>query len=82
MRRLRPDADPVSHRRLPPVRTAWALVEQTGLAADARQCDIMEDEQWLATYRVRIPVLRDEAGRELGWPFTLTELQAWLARQG
>ncbi len=61
---------------------AWALVEQAGLAADARQCDIMDDEQWLATYRVRIPVLRDEVGRELGWPFTLAELQAWLARQG
>ena len=61
---------------------AWALVEQAGLAADTRQCDIMDDAQWLATYRVRIPVLRDEAGRELGWPFTLAELQAWLARQG
>ncbi|WP_421148354.1 glutaredoxin family protein [Aeromonas dhakensis] len=61
---------------------AWALVEQAGLAADTRQYDIMDDAQWLATYRVRIPVLRDEAGRELGWPFTLAELQAWLARQG
>ncbi|WP_323972707.1 glutaredoxin family protein [Aeromonas hydrophila] len=61
---------------------AWALVEQADLAADTRQCDIMDDERWLATYRVRIPVLRDEAGRELGWPFTLAELQAWLARQG
>lgn len=61
---------------------AWALVEQAGLAADTRQCDIMDDAQWLATYRVRIPVLRDEAGRELGWPFTPAELQAWLARQG
>ena len=61
---------------------AWVLVEQAGLAADTRRCDIMDDAQWLATYRVRIPVLRDEAGRELGWPFTLAELQAWLARQG
>ncbi|MBX9564818.1 glutaredoxin family protein [Aeromonas hydrophila] len=61
---------------------AWVLVEQAGLAADTRRCDIMDDAQWLATYRVHIPVLRDEAGRELGWPFTLTELQAWLARQG
>ncbi|MFB2860123.1 glutaredoxin family protein [Aeromonas hydrophila] len=61
---------------------AWALVEQAGLTADTRQCDIMDEAQWLATYRVRIPVLRDEAGRELGWPFTMAELQAWLARQG
>ena len=42
----------------------------------------MEDEQWLAAYRVRIPVRRDDAGRELGWPFTLAQLKGWLARQG
>jgi glutathione S-transferase len=60
---------------------AWALVEQAGLAADTRQCDIMDDAQWLATYRVRIPVLRDETGRT-GLALHLAELQAWLARQG
>ena len=27
---------------------AWALVEEAGLAATTRQCDIMDDEQWLA----------------------------------
>ena len=58
---------------------AWALVEEAGLAAHTRRCDIMEDADWLASYRVRIPVLRDEAGRELGWPFTLAELRLWLA---
>ena len=57
-------------------------VEEAGLATPTRQCDIMDDEQWLAAYRVRIPVLRDEAGRELGWPFTLAELKSWAARQG
>ncbi|HHQ4533300.1 glutaredoxin family protein [Aeromonas veronii] len=61
---------------------AWALVEEAGLATSTRQCDIMDDEQWLAAYRVRIPVLRDEAGRELGWPFTLVDLKSWAARQG
>ncbi|TNH87240.1 glutaredoxin family protein [Aeromonas sobria] len=61
---------------------AWGLVEQAGLAATTRQSDIMDDEQWLAAYRVRIPVLRDEAGRELGWPFTLVELMAWAAHRG
>ncbi|WP_042026209.1 glutaredoxin, partial [Aeromonas enteropelogenes] len=53
-----------------------------GIAAQTRQCDIMDDATWLDAYRVRIPVLRDETGRELGWPFTLVELQGWLARQG
>ncbi|MEZ6965644.1 glutaredoxin family protein [Aeromonas sp. S9(2024)] len=61
---------------------AWALVEQAGIAAQTRQCDIMDDATWLNAYRVRIPVLCDETGRELGWPFTLVELQGWLARQG
>lgn len=61
---------------------AWALVEEAGLATTTRQCDIMDDVTWLDAYRVRIPVLRDETGRELGWPFTLVELQGWLARQG
>ena len=61
---------------------AWGLVEQAGLAAATHQSDIMDDEQWLAAYRVRIPVLRDEAGRELGWPFTLVELMAWATHRG
>ena len=61
---------------------AWALVEEAGLAANTRQCDIMENEQWLAAYRGRIPVLRDDAGRQLGGPFTLAQLKGWLARQG
>ena len=60
---------------------AWGLVEEAGLADQTRQCDIMDDAQRLAAYRVRIPVLRDEAGRELGWPFTRVELKAWIARQ-
>ncbi|ATL99907.1 glutaredoxin family protein [Aeromonas sp. MR19] len=60
---------------------AWGLVEEAGLAGQTRQCDIMDDAGWLAAYRVRIPVLRDEADRELGWPFTLVELKAWVARQ-
>ncbi|WP_421271178.1 glutaredoxin family protein [Aeromonas taiwanensis] len=61
---------------------AWALVEQAGLAGKTRRCDILEDDAWLAAYRVRIPVLCDEAGRELGWPFTLAELRTWLRGQG
>ncbi|MGL5814654.1 MAG: glutaredoxin family protein [Aeromonas sp.] len=57
---------------------AWELVEQAGLADQTHRRDIMANDAWLAAYRVRIPVLRDEAGRELGWPFTLAELSAWV----
>jgi glutathione S-transferase len=58
---------------------AWQLLEEADVATRTRRCDIMEDDRWLERYRVRIPVLRDEAGRELGWPFTLAELRHWLA---
>ncbi|MGS3184718.1 glutaredoxin family protein [Aeromonas taiwanensis] len=61
---------------------AWTLVEQAGLAGETHRCDILEDDAWLAAYRVRIPVLCDDAGRELGWPFTLAELRTWLRGQG
>ena len=55
---------------------AWTLVEQAGMAAQTRRCDILEEEAWLEAYRVRIPVLQDGAGRELGWPFTLGSCKA------
>jgi hypothetical protein len=36
-----------------------------------------------AVYGERVPVLRDEAGaRELGWPFDVATLRAWLAAAG
>lgn len=59
---------------------AWTLVEQAGLGTRTRRADILDDDEWLSAYRVRIPVLRDEAGRELGWPFTLSSLRDWVAQ--
>lgn len=32
-----------------------------------------------ARYGERVPVLRDDAGRELGWPFDTTTLRAFLS---
>lgn len=58
---------------------AWALLETAGLASITRHCDILDDPAWLDAYRVRIPVLRDEAGRELGWPFDLAALRRFTA---
>lgn len=58
---------------------AWALLETAGLAARTRRCDILDDAAWLEAYRVRIPVLRDDTGGELGWPFDLADLRRFTA---
>ncbi|SBV36526.1 Glutaredoxin 2 [uncultured Stenotrophomonas sp.] len=39
-----------------------------------------EDDALEARYGVRVPVLRDAAGRELDWPFDAAALAGWLAR--
>ena len=53
---------------------AWVLLEQTGLSANTKLEDIIDDERWLAAYAVRIPVLRRNDGAELDWPFTATDI--------
>lgn len=41
--------------------------------------DIVDDEQLLETYGVRIPVLKqNNSNTELGWPFELKELEEWI----
>lgn len=40
--------------------------------------EISEDDRLVDLYGVRIPVIATEEGRELGWPFTLKELNDWL----
>lgn len=40
--------------------------------------DIADDPDLIKRYGVRIPVVADQAGRELGWPFDGTALEAWL----
>lgn len=43
--------------------------------------DIAEQEQWQEEYAIRIPVLINlDAGNELGWPFGLSEIQAFLGK--
>lgn len=39
---------------------------------------IDEDAALEDRYGVRVPVLRDGAGRELDWPFDVARLGAWL----
>jgi len=60
---------------------ALALVEQAGQgqAIDLELVDIVDDEQLLAQYGIRIPVLRRaDDGAELGWPFDVVQLQRFL----
>ena len=40
--------------------------------------DISASDELFERYGVRIPVLRDFRGRELGWPFTAAQLQEFV----
>ncbi|MCB1692896.1 MAG: glutaredoxin family protein [Pseudomonadales bacterium] len=42
------------------------------------EVEISESESLLSRYGVRIPVIRDNLGRELGWPFDYAALEAFL----
>ncbi|MBO1519475.1 glutaredoxin family protein [Oceanisphaera pacifica] len=53
---------------------AWALLAQTGLQSQTQISDIIDNEQWLAAYSVRIPVLRRPDGAELDWPFSAADI--------
>ena len=41
---------------------------------------IDDDDALEARYGVRVPVLRDAAGRELDWPFDAARLGEWMAQ--
>ena len=47
-----------------------------------RPIDIAEDTELIKRYGVRIPVIADQRGNELGWPFDGSSLIAWLASCG
>ncbi|TBU99804.1 glutaredoxin family protein [Stutzerimonas kirkiae] len=45
--------------------------------------DIAESEQWVEAYGLRIPLLRrPDTGAELGWPFDLQQVLAFLRVPG
>ena len=43
--------------------------------------DIADDLDLIERYGVRIPVVRDGAGRELGWPFDGAQLEDFLSQR-
>jgi len=55
---------------------AEAILEQGGLVFQA--VDIADDLSLMEQYGVRIPVVKDASGRELGWPFDGTQLETFL----
>ncbi len=59
------------------------LCEHAEAILDAAACDyspvdIADDLSLMERYGVRIPVVRDEKGRELSWPFDGTQLALFL----
>ena len=59
---------------------AIALLARVG-APDFESAWIDDDAELEARYGERVPVLRDAAsGRELGWPFDVAALAAFLSR--
>ncbi|WP_421711021.1 glutaredoxin family protein [Alcanivorax sp.] len=57
---------------------AWELVSTVAPDITLTLVDVAEDDELLARYGERIPVLMKE-GRELGWPFGLLDVQQFLA---
>jgi len=49
------------------------MIGELGLSAV--EIDVEADDDLMAEYGLRIPVVADHAGRELGWPFDLEELR-------
>ena len=42
--------------------------------------DISQSDSLFERYGIRIPVLQNPAGRELGWPFTAAQLSEFIAQ--
>ncbi len=57
------------------------LLNDTKLIVES--IDISEQDSWLEKYGIRIPVvLHPESQHELGWPFDIVQLQAFIEKIG
>jgi len=54
------------------------LGAETFAMDNVESIDIIDDEKLVAEYGVRIPVLKNQKGQELAWPFELNELVTWV----
>ena len=60
---------------------AYQLVEQLQQTAIVTQVDIVEQQELVQRYGVRIPVLLcHQTEQELGWPFTIEQLAEFFQR--
>ena len=61
---------------------ALTLVRQlqsTGLTIEIREIEIADSDKLMSAYGVRIPVITsDNSEGDIGWPFTIEELKAFL----
>jgi glutaredoxin len=58
---------------------ALLLAAATRCSVRIEEVDIADDDRLLQRYGVHIPVIaRQDNGRELGWPFGLTDVVAFL----
>lgn len=54
---------------------AVALIEETKTKINLKYIEIAEDDELIARYGLRIPVLRnDQTAVEIDWPFTLDDV--------
>lgn len=54
---------------------------QTQVSLQWRWTEIVESEDLMERYAVRIPVVAESvSGAEIGWPFDQIELQNWLSQ--
>jgi hypothetical protein len=66
-----------AHALLRQAQVIQAQVDHPGF--EIRAVEISESETLMATYGIRIPVIRfDDAPAELAWPFTYEDLQVFL----
>jgi len=56
---------------------ALGLIGELGLIAT--EIDVEADDGLMAEYGLRIPVVADSSGRELGWPFDAEQLADFVA---
>ena len=60
---------------------AWELVIAQHLVSEMTQVEIIHDEDDIARYGIRIPVIKNKVtNKEIGWPFDTEELADFIAQ--
>lgn len=57
-------------------------LQAQGVTLEVDAVEIADSEQLMEAYGIRIPVIADSSEREIGWPFNLEELHAFLGDAG